>query len=150
MRLDTTEWLPYDVLTKADRASMQASLEFRTPYLHRELAEFAASVPTSVHLRGGGKFLLREVLRGSEGPSLENRRKVAFHAPLAEWLRAPLADALEEHLATSAVYSRDWFDRQAVARIVAAHLSGARDWSSVIWPVFALGTWLDRHPRLHG
>jgi asparagine synthase (glutamine-hydrolysing) len=150
MHLDTTEWLPYDVLAKADRASMRASLEFRTPYLHRELAEFAASVPASLHLRDGGKFLLREALRESEGPPLENRRKVAFHAPVAQWLRSPLAAALEEHLTASTIYSHDWFDRQAVARIVAAHRSGARDWSAVIWPIFVLGTWLDQHPRLHG
>ncbi|MBA2476538.1 MAG: asparagine synthase (glutamine-hydrolyzing), partial [Actinobacteria bacterium] len=61
MRLDQLRWLPDDILAKADRATMRASLEFRTPFLHRELAELAASIPASTHVAGGGKRLLRQV-----------------------------------------------------------------------------------------
>ncbi len=86
MRLDQLHWLPDDVLVKADRAGMLASLELRTPYLQRELAEFATSVAPSTHLAGGGKQLLR-LLLSQLVPDAPRRRKVAFLPPIAEWLR---------------------------------------------------------------
>ena len=70
-------WLPDDMLTKADRAGMLVSLEVRTPYLDRELAEFAATVPPEVHLAGGGKPLLRRVLAaGRAGPSPATQARI--------------------------------------------------------------------------
>ncbi len=94
MRLDQVHWLPDDVLAKADRASMLNSLELRTPYLHRELAEFAASVPAGVHTARDGKRLLRRLAQ-ELGLSAASRAKTAFRVPAAEWLRGPLAPALE-------------------------------------------------------
>ena len=85
MRLDQVHWLPDDVLAKADRASMGASLELRTPYLTRELAEFAASVPPSVNLRDGGKLLLRKVLERKLPAFGLGRAKMAFRTPYSEW-----------------------------------------------------------------
>ena len=73
MSLDQLQWLPDDVLQKADRATMMASLEMRTPYLNRELAELAASIPLSVHMRDGGKYVLRQVLAG-QGWQLSGKR----------------------------------------------------------------------------
>ena len=60
MSLDQRRYLPDDVLAKADRATMLASLEMRTPYLSRDLAEFSGAIPASVHIGNGGKAILRE------------------------------------------------------------------------------------------
>jgi hypothetical protein len=144
MRLDQQHWLPGNVLAKADRASMQVSLELRTPYLHRELAEFAATVAPSTHVSGGGKVLLRRVLERVLPRAAHDRAKVAFRTPTAEWLRGPLAPALREQLASSALYADGWFRRDAVRRLVEEHQSGAGDRTKALWPVFVLGTWLDR------
>ena len=144
MRLDQQHWLPGDVLAKADRASMQASLELRTPYLERELVELAATVPPETHLRHGGKLLLRRVLERVLPEAAHGRAKVAFRTPTADWLRGPLAPALDRHLTTSAVYEDGWFDRAAVTRLVDEHQAGQVDRSKVIWPIFVLGAWLDR------
>jgi asparagine synthase (glutamine-hydrolysing) len=142
MRLDQMHWLPDDVLVKADRATMQASLEFRTPFLHRELAEFAASVPACTHVKDGGKMLLRRVLRQLVPGAAYARRKVAFRIPSAEWLRRPLRAELTEQLASNSLYSEGWLERQAVAALVSEHLEG-RDRSAMLWPIFVLGLWLD-------
>lgn len=83
-RRDQELWLPDDVLMKADRASMQVSLELRTPYLERDLAAFACSVPIDVHRRGGGKYLLRETLAQLMPGAVSRRRKVAFRTPTAD------------------------------------------------------------------
>jgi asparagine synthase (glutamine-hydrolysing) len=142
MRLDQLQWLPDDVLLKADRATMQASLEFRTPFLHREVAEFAASVPASLHIREGGKLLLRRVLHQLLPEASHRRRKVAFRIPSSDWLRGPLRQALQQQLESSSLYSEGWLEREPATALVSEHLEG-QDRSAVLWPVFVLGLWLD-------
>jgi asparagine synthase (glutamine-hydrolysing) len=143
MLLDQTHWLPDDVLAKADRAGMLASLEVRTPYLHREVAEFAARVPPHTHVSHSGKALLR-LLRPRLLPGLDGQpRKTAFRVPARDWLRSSLAPTLAEQVRAGALYEEGWFDREAVGAIVAQHTSGERDWSAALWPLLALGAWLD-------
>jgi asparagine synthase (glutamine-hydrolysing) len=142
MRLDQMQWLPDDVLLKADRATMQASLEFRTPFLHRELAEFAASVPASLHVRGGGKLLLRQVLHQVLPEAAHARRKVAFRIPSDRWLRGPLKEELRAQLESGPLVTEGWLERRTAARLCAEHWAG-RDRSRILWPLFVLGLWLD-------
>ncbi|MFI5008817.1 MAG: asparagine synthase (glutamine-hydrolyzing) [Solirubrobacterales bacterium] len=143
MRLDQLQWLPDDVLLKADRAGMLVSLEVRAPYLSRELAEFAAGVAPSVHLAGAGKQLLRRVL-DRVAPAAPRRPKTAFRAPAADWLRGPLAPAMAEQVRAGALYEEGWFARAPVARLIREHADGARDHAALLWPLLALGLWLDR------
>jgi asparagine synthase (glutamine-hydrolysing) len=143
MRLDQVHWLPDDVLVKADRASMLNSLELRTPYLSRELAEFAASIPATAHTSGDGKRFLRALAR-SVGISAASRAKTAFRVPAGEWLRGPLAPALAEQLRSGSLFERELMNREFVGRCVAAHNQRTTDWTDVLWPVLALGLWADR------
>jgi asparagine synthase (glutamine-hydrolysing) len=143
MLLDQQHWLVDDVLSKADRAGMLASLEIRTPYLHRELTEFAASVPARVHLQSGGKALLRAVLREELPSSRRKRAKRAFHVPLGDWLRGPLKPLLDAQLESGRVFAEGVFDRGAVRALAAAHDRGGQDHSQTLWPVLCLGEWLD-------
>ena len=142
MALDQMHWLPYDVLAKADRAGMLASLEVRTPYLHHGIAEAAAAVPERAHLAGGGKGILRRLLR-RELPSLPDRRKTAFRVPAADWLRGPLAPILRDGLSSGALYQEEWVSRAPVERMVSEHLAGRHDWTPVLWPLVVLAFWLD-------
>jgi asparagine synthase (glutamine-hydrolysing) len=144
MQLDQTMWLPDDVLAKADRASMLVSLEVRTPYLDRRLAEFAAMVPADVHYQGRGKSLLRAVLRRVLPEIQSTRPKAAFRVPSAEWLRGPLAPMVSHQLRDGSLYRNGWFDRDAVARLALEHRSRTQDWSAVLWPILSLGLWMDR------
>lgn len=143
MRFDQTRWLADNVLAKADRASMLVSLEVRTPYLNRELAEFAATVPTSVHARGGGKFLLRQVMR-SLIPRQSPPRKTAFRVPAGDWLRGPLLPVMMGQLRSGNLVKEGWIDRLALSRMLGEHACGQHDWSGVLWPILTLGLWLDR------
>jgi len=146
MRLDQLDYLPDDVLVKTDRASMLVSLEIRTVYLHRGLAELAASVDTSLHLGGGGKSLLHAMLpAGMATPRASGRyRKTAFRAPAAEWLRGPLAPVLRSQLESGVLYQEGYFDRVAVAELVREHVASICDHSDLLWPLLALGLWTDR------
>ncbi len=143
MALDRDVWLVDDVLAKADRASMLASFELRNPMLSRALAEFSVSVPTSVHLRGGGKGLLRDVLRRFLPAAVQPRRKIAFRVPAADWLRGPLRETMAELIETNRLFADGWFDRPATSRLLAEHIDGSRDNSWSLWPVLSLGLWLE-------
>lgn len=148
MRLDQLHWLPGDVLMKADWATMRASLEFRTPFLGRELAEFAATVPARLHVQEGGKLLLRRVLREVLPQAAHYQPKIAFRTPASDWLRGPLWPVLSEQLRSGSLFSEAWFDQTAVSSLAERHRSGRADWSHVLWPILVLGIWLD--DLLHG
>jgi asparagine synthase (glutamine-hydrolysing) len=143
MLLDQLHWLPDDVLVKADRAGMRVSLEVRTPYLSRELAEFAGTVSKRVLVGNGGKALLRALLV-EVAPQATQRPKTAFRVPAADWLRGPLVPLVDRQLAEGSAFAEGWFDREEAAALVADHRAGARDRSGAIWPLLAFGLWLDR------
>ena len=149
MHLDQVHYLPDDVLVKTDRASMLASLELRTVFLHRGLAELAGSLDTSVHLAGVGKALVHEMMPPGVLPSgrFGRYRKTAFRVPAAEWLRGPLAPVVRDQLERGTLYGEGWFDAGAVARLAREHEQRSRDHSERLWPLLALGLWID---RFHG
>jgi asparagine synthase (glutamine-hydrolysing) len=149
MRLDQQRWLPDDVLAKADRAGMLVSLEIRTPYLHRELAEFAASVAPETHVARGGKRLLRRLLSDIL-PEAPKRRKEAFLPPTADWLRGPLAQVVEAQLRSGSIYEERLFSRTAARALFDQHRAGRADWSEVLWSLLALGIWLDTYRGIEG
>jgi asparagine synthase (glutamine-hydrolysing) len=144
MVLDQVHGLPDAGLVKTDRAGMRASLEVRTPYLNRELAEFAATVPDRIHVRDGGKALLRGVLARVAPRAAARCSKTSFGVPAADWLRGPLAALVDHQLAHGTAFAEGWFDRKEAAALVAEHRNGIRDASGAIWPLLAFGLWLDR------
>jgi asparagine synthase (glutamine-hydrolysing) len=150
MRQDQLHYLPDDVLMKADRASMLVSLEVRTPFLNREVAEFAAAVPTAVHARDHGKYLLRTTLRDAMPKAREGRRKRAFRVPVADWLRGPLSGVLRAQVERGMLYEEGWFAREPARNLVDEHLAGRADWSAALWPMLAGGLWLDRFRGVDG
>jgi asparagine synthase (glutamine-hydrolysing) len=115
----------------------------RTPYLHREIAELAASAPTAMHMRGGGKALVRELLRRTLPGADVNRAKLAFRVPAAAWLRGTLAEQLHRQVEHGALCSEGWFERAALAKMVDDHVTGRLDVTHVLWPILTLGLWLD-------
>jgi asparagine synthase (glutamine-hydrolysing) len=149
MHLDQVHYLADDVLVKTDRASMLASLELRSVFLHGELAELAGSLDTSIHLSGVGKALVRAMLPPGlvSSPRIGGYRKTAFRVPAAEWLRGPLSSTISEQLESGTIYREGYFDRRAAERLVGEHMSAAHDHSDRLWPLLSLGLWAD---RFHG
>ncbi len=146
MHLDQVHYLPDDVLVKTDRASMLASLELRTVFLHRGLAELASSLHSSVHLAGAGKALVHSMLPPDVLPASRfgRYRKTAFRVPAAQWLRGPLAPLVREQLAGGAIFREGYFERGVAERLVREHEAATHDHSDRLWPLLALGLWVDR------
>ncbi|MEJ7786988.1 MAG: asparagine synthase (glutamine-hydrolyzing) [Solirubrobacteraceae bacterium] len=139
---DQRLYLCDDILQKADRASMAASLELRTPFLERTLAEFSATVDPGTHLADNGKQLLRRVLRRRLPDAGGGRPKMAFRVPLADWLRGPLAPAAQDHLLEGALVRDGWVDRTATAALL-GRLDDGDAAAADLWPLLCVGAWLD-------
>lgn len=85
--VDAMTWLPDDILVKVDRATMANGLEARAPYLDYELAEYAASIPADLKLKGmKTKYILKKALRGILPEAILNKPKSGFNAPTGVWI----------------------------------------------------------------
>ena len=142
--LDARTYLPDDILTKVDRASMDASLEARAPFMDHRLVEFAWSLPTDLKIRDGRtKWLLREVVRRRVPDELVDRPKAGFGIPVGNWLRGPLRPWAEALLDPARIRSEGYLDPETVARLWAAHLAGRPDGRYEVWSILMFQAWLD-------
>jgi asparagine synthase (glutamine-hydrolysing) len=142
---DLKIWLPGDILTKVDRASMAVSLEAREPLLDHRLVEFAARLPAKMRLRGGtGKWLMKRALASRLPPEILHRRKMGFVTPVSAWFRGPLAGAAAAIAHGSALGQTGWFDSAAIAGLAEAHRSGRSDHGRLLWQLLMLDKSLQR------
>jgi asparagine synthase (glutamine-hydrolysing) len=141
---DLVTYLPGDILTKIDRASMANSLELRSPMLDPEFFAWSFSLPPSAKLsrQAGGKAILKHALKSRLPHDLLYRPKQGFTVPLANWLRGPLSeDALR--LADSArLRESGMVNTEAVGRMARAHISGLQDHSKPLWLVWVFDAFL--------
>jgi asparagine synthase (glutamine-hydrolysing) len=132
--LDYQTYLPGDINTKVDRASMAHSLEVREPLMDHELVEWAARLPSSLKLSGGeGKLVLKKAMEPLLPHDVLYRPKMGFAVPLVDWFRGPLRGEVQRVLKGEALAATGIFDPRALSRIADEHLSGQRDRSAMIW-----------------
>ncbi|MCK9542280.1 MAG: amidotransferase 1, exosortase A system-associated [Novosphingobium sp.] len=142
---DLTFWLPGDILTKVDRASMAVSLEAREPLLDHRLIEFAARLPEAMRTRGGqGKWLMKRTMRRYLPDDILYRPKQGFVTPIAQWFRGPLADTARAIGESASLARSGWFDGQAIAQLAGRHISGRSDHSRLLWQLLMLDRALER------
>lgn len=139
---DVLTYLPCDILTKVDIASMAYSLECRSPFLDHHVAELAARMP--IHLKRNGrrgKRILIETFRDILPESIQTRSKMGFGVPLNHWFRKELKPLLYDVLLDGQSLGRGHFEPAAVRALVEQHVAGQWDHSYRLWALLCLEMW---------
>ncbi|MFH1913884.1 MAG: asparagine synthase (glutamine-hydrolyzing) [Pseudomonadota bacterium] len=145
--IDHLLYLPDDILTKVDRASMAVSLEVRCPLLDHRLVAFAASLPTAWKVKNGvGKTILRKVLYKYVPKALVDRPKMGFGVPIDIWLNNQLRDWAEDLLDESALRADGVLNVRLARRIWTEYLGGERNWFPHLWDMLMYRAWRREWP----
>ncbi len=140
--VDVNSYLPGDLLTKMDIATMAYSLEGRSPLLDHELMELAASLPAGMKAAGAQrKRILRSALRGWVPDEILDAPKRGFELPTAQWFRGELHGFTREILLDPGARSRGWFREQEVRRLLDEHAATTHDHNRRLWNLLMLELW---------
>jgi asparagine synthase (glutamine-hydrolysing) len=138
---DRLIYLPDDLLTKLDRASMLHALEVRSPFMDHELVQFAASLTTDQLLKGGPKRMLREAFAQDLPAWVFRRKKMGFAVPIGDWFRGELRPMLRDHLFAANSFASTHFNRPVVERLVDEHERQWADHSQRLYALLMLELW---------
>jgi asparagine synthase (glutamine-hydrolysing) len=141
--LDMKTYLPGDILTKVDRASMAHALEVRVPLLDHQLVEWISGLSSTIKLKGGeGKYIFKKSMEPYLPNDILYRKKQGFAVPLASWFRGPLRQRVRDSLLGPTLAATGIFNHAYLARMVEQHESGRRDYSAPIWTVLMFEAFL--------
>jgi asparagine synthase (glutamine-hydrolysing) len=146
LALDRLMYLPDDLLTKVDRASMLHALEVRSPFMDHELVQFAAGLTTDQLLKGGPKRMLREAFADDLPEWVFTRKKMGFAVPVGEWFRGELRGMLRDHLFATDSFAGQHFNTKVVERLVDEHETGRVDHSQRLYALLMLELWWRQQP----
>ncbi len=139
---DLVTYLPCDLMTKVDIASMAHGLECRQPFLDHRVVELAAATPLWLkYRRGRGKRILIETFADVLPRAIRRRGKMGFGVPLDHWFRGPLREFAREVLLHERTLDRGYFRPEAVRALVEEHQSGRFDHSYRLWALVVLELW---------
>ncbi len=140
---DLHTYLPGDLLVKADRITMAASLEGRSPFLDHEIVEWSARVPDHLKVKGrSGKYLLKKAFAKVLPDSIKGRSKQGFGIPVSAWFRGPLREWSREMLLADGSPLHKWFDCAALNNIIEEHRTARVDHGKRLYALCMLGVWI--------
>ena len=143
---DIKTYLPDDILTKVDRASMLNSLEARTPFLDYTFVEFAASIPQKYNLHF---FDRKHIFKKSMQPFLPKetlcKSKQGFTMPMKQWLRNELKDFMLETLSEKKTKEIGFLNQDYINKIISQHLQKERDNQRQIWAMMNFHMWYENY-----
>ena len=140
---DLQTYMPCDLMTKVDIASMAHSLEARQPLLDYRLVEWAASLPSHLKLRGKkGKRLLMDTYYDLLPKAIWHRPKMGFGVPIAKWFRTSLRDRTYDALLGPDAKCHEYFRREAISALVDEHMTGRGNQAYRLWNLLFLELWL--------
>jgi asparagine synthase (glutamine-hydrolysing) len=141
--LDLKTYLPGDILTKVDRASMAHALEVRVPLLDHQLVEWLATLPPDLKLRGReGKYIFKKSLESYLSDDILYRPKMGFAVPLKAWFKGPLKDRVNSALLGDTLTQCGLFEPAFLQEMLSQHQSGRRDYSTPIWSLLMFESFL--------
>ena len=141
--LDMKTYLPGDILTKVDRASMAHALEVRVPLLDHKFVEWVSGLSAGLKLKGQeGKYIFKRSLKFYLLNEVLYRAKMGFGVPLSSWFRGPLRQRVHDAILGSELTNTGYFNHQSLEKIVTEHQSGKREHSATIWSLLMFESFL--------
>jgi asparagine synthase (glutamine-hydrolysing) len=132
-------YLPDDILTKTDRASMFNSLEVRAPFLDRRFAEYACTLPKELKLRGRTKkYILKHLARHYLPTAIVDRKKHGFAVPIGALIRSLFWERCRDLMLSRHNPVADWFERAAIEALLDEHQAGRHDHGKKLWALYIL------------
>lgn len=153
MLLDMDTYLPGDILSKVDRATMKYSLEARCPVLDRDVMEYSFRLPHSFKdHKGCQKYILKDIAYDYIPKELLERPKSGFSVPMDKWLRGPLREKLTDYASASFLRRQGLFDPEETQRLAEVWLlqgdggsyTGS-NYSRILWAFFILEQWYEEY-----
>ena len=146
MYVDMRLWLPDDLLTKVDRATMAYSLEARVPFLDHQFVEFVAQLSPAMKQHGKTtKYLLKKLAEKYLPHDIVHRGKQGFVMPLSPWIEGGLKRHVEAALGPDGLGKRGLFRDGALAKLLADHRAGRSNHAGRLWALTVLELWFQRH-----
>jgi asparagine synthase (glutamine-hydrolysing) len=144
--IDMKTYLPGDILTKVDRASMAHALEVRVPLLDHQFVEWVSGLPSDCKLRNGeGKHIFKKALEPYLSEDVLYRKKMGFSIPLAAWLRGPLADSMKKAVFSPLLRDTGIFNESFLKKMVDEHFARLKDHSTALWQVLMFEAFLRKN-----
>lgn len=141
--LDMKTYLPGDILTKVDRASMAHALEVRVPILDHQFVDWISQLPPGLKLKGReGKYIFKKALEPYLPNEILYRPKMGFSIPLASWFRGPLKQRVRDSILGDRMRDSGLFEQNYLETLINHHQSGRRDYSSSIWTLLMFESFL--------
>ncbi|NOD49757.1 MULTISPECIES: asparagine synthase (glutamine-hydrolyzing) [unclassified Ruegeria] len=144
MYIDSTVFLPDDLMIKNDRMTMAHSLEARVPFTDPELTGFLATVPSDLKMKNRRKkHLMRRAMENALPDSILNKKKVGLEMPYSSWLKAELKDLMMRYLGPENIRRTGLFRVQAVQTLIDDHVTGKRDNGRPLWGLLNYMMWYE-------
>ncbi|MDB1123722.1 XrtA/PEP-CTERM system amidotransferase [Vibrio algarum] len=143
--LDIKTWLPGDILTKTDRASMAHSLEVRAPLLDHKFIEWAFSIQSDNNINGNqGKYAFKKSLEPYVNGNILYRPKMGFSIPISAWFRGPLKQKLKDNVLSEKMFDSGYFEPRSLTKMVNEHINGRSDHGDALWCLLMFAQFLNR------
>lgn len=145
LAFDYVSYLPGDILTKVDRATMSISLEGREPLLDQNIIEWVSALPDSYkHRNGVSKYLLRKIVHKHVPQSLMERPKMGFSVPLVKWFREDMKYLFSENLNASSLGRHGLINAARLNKELDAYYAGNDFRFPLLWNFLMFQMWYDR------
>lgn len=142
MYIDSTLFLPDDLMIKNDRMTMAHSLEARVPFTDPDLTGYLGRVPPGLKMKSGRKkHLMRRAMEADLPQEIIDKKKVGLEMPYSRWLKTDLKDMVQDYLGESRLKKMDIFNPEAVGQLVGEHLASKRDHGRALWGLLSFSIW---------
>lgn len=143
--LDMKTYLPGDILTKVDRASMAHSLEVRVPLIDHEFLQWSNKIPSSMKLQGSnGKAIFKKSLESRLPHDVLYRDKMGFGVPISKWFRGPLKEKLRSRVLHGKMIDSGMFDGKVLHDMVEGHINGSQENGQMLWALMMFEAFMQR------